>query len=147
MKNISMVALLALICVLAACASAPPPAGMKSTQEARLLPGEQKTATPRFREMEECFEYLWTALEGELYKLGQSGGFSAAASGGGSAVERRPLTPEEQVQQNSENALDELDREIARQEGRDTPDKNQPPVAISSGESYTTGESSNSPVV
>ena len=140
MKLLSIVASAALIFVLIACASTPAPSEMKPTPEAQVLPEEKKKITPRFREIEECFEYLWTALDGELYNIRQSDGFSAGTAGGGSTGESRPLTPEERVQQHSENALDELDREIARQEGRDYQEK---PVAVTSGESYTSGESSN----
>jgi hypothetical protein len=143
LKILSIVASVVLICVLASCASTPPPAGMKASEEAQMVPKEKKKITPRFSEIEECFEYLWTALDGELYNLKQSDGFSAGATGGGAMEESRPLTPEEQVQKNSENALDELDREIAKQEGRAYQEKNKQPVAISSGESYTSGESSN----
>jgi hypothetical protein len=143
LKRLSIVASVVLICVLVACASTPSPTGMKAMEEAQTLPKEEKKITPHFREIEECFEYLWTALDSELYNLKQSDGFSAGASGGGALGESRPLTPEEQVQKNSENALDELDKEIAKQEGRAYQEKNRQPVAISSGESYTTGESSN----
>jgi hypothetical protein len=116
---------------------------MKASEEAQMVPKEEKKITPHFSEIEECFEYLWTALDGGLYNLKQADGFSAGAAGGGATGEKRPLTPEEQVQKNSENALDELDREIAKQEGRAYQEKNRQPVAISSGENYTSGESSN----
>jgi hypothetical protein len=116
---------------------------MKTTEEAQMLPREKKKITPRFNEIDECFEYLWTALDGELYNLRQSDGFSAGASSGSGMGESRPLTPEERVQKNSENALDELDREIAKQESRTYQEKNSQPVAVTSGESYTSGESSN----
>jgi hypothetical protein len=142
-KKSSIIASVVLICVLAACASTSPRTGMQAAEDARMLPTEEKKVTPRFAEIEECFEYLWTALDGELYNLKQSSGFSAGVSGGGTVGESRPLTPEEQVQKNSENAMDELDKEIARQEGRAYSEENKQPVAISSGESYTTGESSN----
>jgi hypothetical protein len=118
LKKLSIVASVVLACVLVACASTPPPIGMKATEEAQVLPREEKKVTPHFREIEECFEYLWTALDSELYNLKQSDGFSAGVSGSGVMGQSRPLTPEEQVQKNSDNALDELDKEIAKQEGR-----------------------------
>jgi TolB-like protein len=142
LKIVSMVASTALLCVLIACASAPPPGATKIQQEAQILPQEEKKVTPRFHELEECLEYVWTALDSELYNLRQTNQFSAGVSGGGSMSESRPLTAEEQVQQHAQDALDELDKEIAKQEGRSYTEAQQP-VAVTSGESYTTGESSN----
>lgn len=142
MKTVSMVASTLLLCVLIACATTPPPGATKAQQEAQLVPQAEKKVTPRFHELEECLEYVWTALDSELYDLRQNNGFSAGVSGGGSVTESRPLTPEEQTQKHAQSALDELDKEIAKQEGR-AYTENQQPVSIASGESYTTQESAN----
>jgi len=142
LKILSIVASAVLICVLIACASTRPPGATKTPQEAQMLPAEEKKVTPRFKEVEECLEYLWTALDSELYNLRQSDGFAAGAAGGGTSSENRPLSPEEQVQKNAQDALDELDKEIAKQEDPAYQEDRQP-VSIASGESYTAGESSN----
>jgi TolB-like protein len=82
----------------------------------------------------EALEYLGNRLNEEAYKLRQTDGFSAVSEHG----ENKPVSQEEQTQQHADDAMEELEREIARQEGRADPS-----AVVTSGESYTASESSN----
>jgi TolB-like protein len=124
LKILSIAVSVLMICALISCASTP--SAPVSRQEQETL----EKRTPRFPRFIEALEYLGKRLNEEVYYLRQSQGFSATASGGESQV----LTPEEQTQQNADDAMAELDREIAKQEGG---------AAVQSEESYTTSESSN----
>ena len=138
MKVLSTIAALVLIFGLISCASTPSP-----QQQAVYAPPQkpaEKKVTPRFSNLGQCLEYLWTALDEEIYNLRQGGGFSAHTSGGKTAP-TEPLSPQEQVQKNADDAMAELDREIAKQEGRDY--ETEGGQSVTSGESYTSGESSN----
>jgi len=130
LKISSMVISVLMTFVLMSCASTP--YAPDSRQEQAAL----EKRTPRFSEFVEALEYLGNQLNKEVYYLTQSSGFSAVSSGG----ESQPLTPEEQTQKNAEDAMAELEREIAKQEGRASEDES---VSVTSGEKYTTGESSN----
>jgi TolB-like protein len=115
------------------CASTPSsdrPSAFETRQEQEKL----EKRTPRYSSFVEALEYLGSRLNEEVYRLRQTDGFSAAATGS----ETKPLSPEEQTQQHAEDAMAELEREIAKQEG-----KADSSVAVTSGENYTTSESSN----
>ena len=133
MKILSIVVSVLMIFAFISCASTPSsdrPSAFETRQEQEAF----EKRTPRFSQFVEALEYLGKRLNEEVYKLRQTDGFSADAAGD----ESKPLSPEEQTQQNADDAMAELDREIAKQEG-----KAEPSVAVTSGESYTTSESSN----
>jgi len=124
LKKLSTVLSVLMICFLITCAGAPPAPDSGLQQE------PLKKTTPRYSKFGEALEYLGNQLNQEIYYLRQSQDFSATASGG----EKQVLSAEEQVQQNAEDAMAELEAEIAKQEGR---------TAVTSQESYTESESSN----
>lgn len=133
MKTLSIVVSVFMIFVLISCASTPSPDKM-SGLDSRLEKEKLEKRTPRYTKFVDALEYLGNRLNEEVYQLRQSQGFSAISSGS----VNQPLTPEEQTQQNAEDAMAELEREIAKQEGRPVDDS----VAVTSGENYTTSESS-----
>jgi len=110
------------------CASTP------SADRPSAFERQQEKQTPRFSQFVDALAYLGNRLNENVYKLKQKDGFSAVSTGS----ESQPLSPEEQTQQKADDAMAELEREIARQEGREDPS-----VAVTSKESYTTSESSN----
>ena len=128
MKVLSMAVSVLMIFAFISCASTP--SSFDSRQEKEMF----EKRTPRFSRFVKALEYLGSRLNEEVYKLRQTDGFSAVSTGS----ESKALSPEEQTQQNSDDAMAELEREIARQEGRASPS-----VGVTSGESYTTSESSN----
>ena len=133
MKVLSPVVSVLMMFALVSCASTPSadrPSALGTRQEQEKL----ERRTPRYSSFVEALDYLGNRLNEEVYKLRQTDGFSASVAGG----ETRQLTPEEQTQQHADDAMAELEREIAKQEGK--PD---PSTAVTSGENYTTAESSN----
>jgi len=138
LKTVSIVFSIFLILILMSCASAPQKAG-QSVYEAPAAPKKVEKRTPRFSQFADALEYLGTALNEEIYNLKQSDGFSATVSDGGGSVD--PMTPEEQTRMHADDAMEELDREIAKQEGR--VDKGAGGQSVTSSERYTTSESSN----
>lgn len=133
MKVLSTIVSVWVILTFLSCASTPPPdspSGYESRQEKET----HEKRTPRFTLFVEALEYLGNRLNEEVYKLRQTDGFSAVSENG----ENKPLSQEDQAQQHADDAMEELEREIARQEGRADPS-----TVVTSGESYTTGESSN----
>jgi TolB-like protein len=133
LKILSIIVSVLMIFALISCASTPStdkPSAFETRQEKEAF----EKRTPRFSQFVEAIEYLGNRLNEEVYKLRQTDGFSADSAGG----ESQPLSPEEQTQQNADDAMAELEREIAKQEGRA-----EDSVAVTSGESYTTSESSN----
>jgi TolB-like protein len=95
--------------------------------------------TPRFSDLNEAVDYLGTAIGEEMYNIEGSNQFTSDVSGD-SYSSKEPLTekeftPEEMTRQHAESALDELDREIARKEGKS--------ISITSKESYTSQQSTN----
>ena len=91
--------------------------------------------TPRYASLEDALNYLGNALSNKLYRSSRSGRFNATTTGstvGSYANNQKTLSAQEQTGQHAQDALDELDREIARQEGRDIPR-----TAVESGEEYT----------
>ena len=98
------------IFALISCASTPSsdrPSAFETRQEQEKL----EKRTPRFSQFVEALEYLGNRLNEEVYKLRQTDGFSAVSKGG----ESKPLSPEEQTRQHADDAMAELDREIAKQ--------------------------------
>ena len=128
MKVLSVVVSVLMIFAFISCASTP--STFKSEQEKEAF----EKRTPRFSQFVEALAYLGNRLNEKVYKLRQTDGFSAVSAGS----ESKPLSPEEQTQQNADDAMAELEREIAKQEGRADPS-----IAVTSKESYTTSESSN----
>jgi TolB-like protein len=133
LKVLSIVVSVLMIFVFMSCASTPS-SDRSSAFESKQEKERFEKRTPRFSQFVEALEYLGNRLNEEVYKLRQTDGFSTASAGD----ESTPLSPEEQTQQHAEDAMAELEREIAKQEGRADPS-----VAVTSKESYTTSESSN----
>jgi TolB-like protein len=133
LKVLALVVSVLVMVALIYCASAPS-ADRPSPFETRQEQEKLEKRTPRYASFVEALEYLGNRLNAEVYKLRQTDGFSAVVAGG----ETKQLSPEEQTRQDADDAMAELEREIAKQEGK--PD---PPAAVTSGESYTTTESSN----
>jgi hypothetical protein len=98
-----------------------------------------KKKTPRFSDLNEAVDYLGTAISEEMYNLEGSNQFTSDVSGDSYSskepLKEKEFTPEEMTRQHAENALDELDREIATKEGKS--------ISITSKESYTSQQSTN----
>lgn len=106
-----------------------------------------KKKTPRFSDLNEAVDYLGTAIGEEMYNLEGSNQFISDVSGD-SYSSKEPLTekeftPEEMTRQHAESAMDELDREIARKEGKHYKEKKKKSISITSKESYTSQQSTN----
>lgn len=122
-----------LMLLVIACAAVPE----KSKTDIYATPAAGETAekgTPRFAQFTEALDYLGRGLNEEIYRLKQSDGFSAAVSGG-TGVEDA-TTPGEQTRSHADDVMDELDREIEKQDGDGS-------RSVTSSERYTSGESSN----
>ncbi len=106
-----------------------------------------KKKTPHFSDLNEAVDYLGTALSEEMYNLEGSNRFSSDVSGDSYSsmepLEEKDFTPEEMTRQHAEGALDELDREIARKEGKYYKEKKRKTISITSKESYTSQQSTN----
>ena len=105
------------------------------TATAAQEPAPAVKKTPRFADLDAALEYLGTALTKEIFDQGGADRYSATVSGGpaGTAVQ---ASPEELTRQHAADALDELDREIARKEGRAYEPSRSPSVEVQSTESY-----------
>jgi len=115
------------------CAATPEkPTGSTGVSSAVNGTGEKRT--PRFAQMADALEYLGNALNEEIYRLKMSDGFSASVSGGTGRDDG--TTPEEDTRSRAKDVMDELDSEIAKQDGDDS-------QAITSSEQYTSAETSN----
>ena len=84
--------------------------------------------------MADALEYLGNALSEEIYRLKMSEGFSASASGGTGQDDMS--SPEEDTRDRAYDVMDELDQEIAKQDGGGSRE-------VTSQEEYTSSESSN----
>jgi hypothetical protein len=102
--------------------------------------------TPRFATLDQALEYLGSALTQEIFSQSNADRFSATVSGktSGTSGKAPEPSPEEMTRQRAADAMEELDREIARKEGRTY----EPPVSVQSQEKYstpsTTGKSAGS---
>ena len=144
MKSIKPIAALASLIILyglIACtpadqqvkATAPPP-------EPAYTPEPVIKKTPRFGYLDEALEYLGTALTEEIFSQSDTNRFSATASGdaSGTVGTGSEPSPEEMTRQNAADAMDELEREIARKEGRAYAPSGSPSTSVQSQESYGT---------
>ena len=134
-KSLNFIAAVASILIIFGLISCTP-AGVQ-VQKSPLI----KKKTPRFSDLNEAVDYLGTAISEEMYNLKGSNQFTSDVSGG-SYSSKEPLTekeftPEEMTRQHAESAMDELDREIARKEGKHYKEKKKKSISITSKESYT----------
>ena len=133
MKTVSIVISLFLTMFILSCAAAPDkPTGSMGASPAVTEAKEKKT--PRFAQMDDALDYLGVALNEEIYRMKMSDGFSATASGG--AGKDDGATPTEDTRDRAADVMDELDREIAKQDGDDG-------QTVTSKEAYTSVETSN----
>ena len=133
MKTTSLVMSILLAMLILSCAATPEkPTGSTGVSSAGTGAGEKRT--PRFAQMADALEYLGNALNEEIYRLKMSDGFSASVSGGTGRDDG--TTPEEDTRSRAKDVMDELDSEIAKQDGDDS-------QAITSSEQYTSAETSN----
>ena len=133
MRTTSLVMSILLAMLILSCAATPEkPTG--STGVSSALNGTGEKRTPRFAQMADALEYLGNALNEEIYRLKMSDGFSASVSGGTGRDDG--TTPEEDTRSRAKDVMDELDSEIAKQDGDDS-------QAITSSEQYTSAETSN----
>ena len=133
LKTASMVICIGLAMLMVSCAATPekPGTGMEASSP---VSESREQRTPRFGQMADALDYLGNSLSEEVYRLRMSDGFSASASGG---TEQDEMTsPEEDTRSRAEDVMDELDREIANQDGGGSRE-------VTSKEQYTTSESSN----
>ena len=133
MKTLSIVISIGVALLLAACAATPQKPSQSMGAPAAAAETREKR-TPRFAQMADALDYLGNALNEEVYRLKMSDGFSASASGGTGQAD--PATPEQDTRSRADDVMDELDREIAKQDG-DTGRE------VTSEEQYTTSETSN----
>ncbi len=108
------------------------------TTESAGQPAPAVKKTPRFADLDEALEYLGTALTEEIFNQGDANRFTATVSGGsaGTAPSGTQLGQEEMTRQHAADALDELEREIARKEGRAYQTQDSKSVSVDSKEAY-----------
>jgi hypothetical protein len=102
--------------------------------------------TPRFANLDEALEYLGTALTEEIFNQIGSNRFSATVSGdaqGSPGAAGSQLSPEEATRQHAADAMDELEREIARKEGRTYEAQGSKGVSVQSQENYSSQSTTN----
>ena len=119
--------------IIVSCAATPekPKEGMGT---APAVTGTMEKQTPRFARLVDALDYLGNALNEEVYRLKMSDGFSTSVSNGTGSDDA--ITPTEQTQANADDVMDELDREIAKQDGDSSQE-------VTSNEQYTSKETSN----
>lgn len=132
MKVVATVSAVGLLLCFLGCASRTPDQTAAYDTAAPAL----KQKTPRFSDLDACLAYLWTAVDEEIYHLRSGEGFSAVVSESPSEP-APPLSAEDETRLHAQQAMDALDQEIARQEGRSGGSS----VTVSAGEQYTSGES------
>ena len=132
MKTTSFVISIVLTMFLFSCAATPEKSsdGMVSSPE---VAAADEIRTPRFAQMADALDYLGNSLNEEIYRLKMSDGFSA--SGSASTGQDEVTTPEDDTRSRAEDVMDELDQEIAKQDGGGS-------QAVTSNEQYTSTESS-----
>ncbi len=111
------------------------------TTEAATQPAPTVKKTPRFADLDEALEYLGTALTGEIFKQSDANRFTATVSdsstgAAGPGSETSPSN-EDMTRQHAAEALDELEREIARKEGRAYETQDSKAVSVDSKETYS----------
>jgi len=111
------------------------------TTGAVMQPAPAVKKTPRYANLDEALEYLGAALTEEMFSQSGAGGFSATVSGDsagtmGSGSEAQ-LSDQEMTRQHAADALDELDREIARKEGRVYEKQGSQSIGVQSKETYS----------
>ena len=140
-KPVVVLASLIILCGLISCtpadqhvkATAPPPKPVYKPE-----PVVEKT--PRFANLDEALAYLGTALTEEIFSQSDANRFSATASGdaSGTSGSATQASPEEMTRQHAADAMAELDREIARKEGRTYEPSDTPSTSVQSQEKYST---------
>jgi TolB-like protein len=133
LKTAAIVISICLTMLILSCAATPEkPTDYMGSAPAATAAKEKRT--PRFAQMTEAVDYLGVALNEEIYRLKMSDGFSASATGG--TGPDRATTPEDDTRSRAEDVMDELDREIAAQDGGSS-------QTVTSSEQYTSTETSN----
>jgi len=130
-KALSILFSIFLALIMAACASSPQK-NNREMSETVTRPAEKRT--PRFARFTDVVDYLGNSLNEELYRLKVSDGFSATVGTGTTGGAQK--TPEEETRERADDVMDELDREIASQDGDGG-------RSVTSSESYTSEETSN----
>jgi len=133
LKTASIVISIFLMMIIVSCAatSEKPKEGMGA---ASAVTGTMEKQTPRFARLVDALDYLGNALNEEVYRLKMSDDFSASVSNGTGSDDA--TTPTEQTQANADDVMDELDREIAKEDGDSSQE-------VTSNEQYTSKETSN----
>jgi len=109
------------------------------TTEAAMQPAPAVKKTPRFADLNEALEYLGTALTGEIFNQSDTNRFTATVSDsstGAAGSETQPSN-EDMTREHAADALDELEREIARKEGRAYATQDSKGVSVDSKEAYS----------
>ena len=132
MKTTSLVTSIWLAMFMLSCA-ATPETSSESMRASPAASAAKEQPTPRFAHLADALEYLGNALSGEIYRLTSSEGFSASVTR--DQGKDGPTTPGEDARSRAEDVMDELDREIARQQGGDS-------RTVIASEQYTSQESS-----
>ena len=133
MKTALIVISICLTMLLLSCA-ATPEKPIQRMEASSAASGAREKRTPRFSQMADALDYLGNALNEEVYRLKMSDGFSASAPGG--TGQDDVTTPAEDTRSRAEDVMDELDREIAKQDGDDSRE-------VTSQEAYTSSETAN----
>ncbi len=134
MKGLRVIITVFILFALAACA----------TQSRQTTPSAVQQ-TPRFSNLNQGVDYLGTALTEGLKDIETPGQVSESNSSYSQTRvnEEKPLTPEEQTRLNAGNAMDDLEREIAKKEGRVYKEREPATKRVKSKEEYTTHSSTN----
>lgn len=131
MKLLSSMIVMAAVLGILGCASPPSQVDQPAPDYSRQK-GEVKR-TPRYASLDDAMAYLGRSLAEDLDPSGGGKRFSARTD---DKPGEKALPPEETARQHSREAMDELDREIARQEGGGE-------ASVSSREEYSTQRSKN----
>ena len=153
-KSLAVFACLIILWGLIACTPADQQVKTPPSPAPAYKPEPVVKKTPRFANLDEALEYLGAALTEEIFSQSSADRFSATVSGGTSGTSGTAMepSPEEMTRQHAADAMEELDREIARKEGRTY----EPSVSVQSQEKYSTpsttgmgggGRSSDEPMV
>ena len=133
MKTASIVISILLAMIILSCATTPEKS-KEGMGAASTVTATMEKQTPRFTRLVDALDYLGNALNEEVYRLKMSDGFSGTASGG--TGQDDGTMPTDDTRSRADDVMDELDREIAKQDGDDSQD-------VTSSEQYTSAETSN----
>ncbi len=134
MKSLKIIITLFILFALAACAT-----------QSRQPTSSVVQQTPKFSALNQGVDYLGTALTEGLKDVEPTGQISESRTSYSQTQvnETKPLTPEEQTRLNAGNAMDDLEREIAKKEGRVYKERKPAATSVKSKEEYITHSSTN----